>query len=301
MAPVSAEGPVSKLRERYGVPDGVRLRADGAEILAFLPEHEIAVRRVASDPGGLPPSEFAGRAPLARVETSGGEHLVVRAYRKGGLLRSLRGATFWGPMRPLQELVLHRRLRAAGVPVLEAVGAVVLRSGVGWRGFLLTREVAGGLDLEAWLHGVPAPTDLHAARILRRAGRAVRAVHDAGVAHADLHPKNMLITRDGEVLVLDLDRARSAEGPLDDESRLANLVRLGRAIEKHRLKGMTAGRRFALRFLEGYAGGREAAGEWLERIRARLGRGLALRRAWWRFKGEARPWSRGPSFRKVGS
>ena len=34
-----------------------------------------------------------------------------------------------------------------------------------------------------------------------------------------------------------------------------------------------------------------AAHEWLERVRARLERGLALRMAWWRLLGENRPWT----------
>ena len=67
-------------------------------------------------------------------------------------------------------------------------------------------------------------------------------------------------------------------------------MRLGRSIEKHRLKGIRAGRREALRFLTGYAGTLEAGERWLERVRQRLRRGLALRRVWWRLRGEARPW-----------
>jgi hypothetical protein len=59
------------------------------------------------------------------------------------------------------------------------------------------------------------------------------------------------------VLVIDLDRGR-ARRPCP-RRRAWNLVRLGRAIEKHRLRGMRVGRRAALRFLAGYAGGAEAA------------------------------------------
>ena len=47
--------------------------------------------------------------------------------------------------------------------------------------------------------------------------------------------------------------------------------------------------REALRFLEGYAGSRAAAAQWLERVRAGVGRGLSLRILWWRLIGEVRP------------
>ncbi len=281
--------PTLAVRRAYGVPDGIHLRVDGHEALAWLPGFELAVREVGQGAERLEPAGLGGRRGLRRLLTPEGP-VLVREYGKGGLLRRLRGRRFHGPWRPLEELVLQRRLLALGVPVAEAVGAVVLRGALGWRGCLLLREVEGALDLEAVLHARRAPCRAHVRELLERAGGAVRRLHDAGVPHPDLHPKNLLVTPDGRVLVLDLDRARPAEGLLPEEERLANLVRLGRAVEKHRLKGLRAGRREALRFLAGYAGDRAAAARWLERVRQRLSRGLALRVLWWRLKGEARPW-----------
>jgi 3-deoxy-D-manno-octulosonic acid kinase len=277
------------VRRRYGVPHALQLRVTSEEVLAYLPEHEVSVREVAAHPQALPPSGRGGRSPLRRVLAPDGP-LLVREYRKGGLLRRLRGTGFLGPWRPLQELVLHRRLLATGVPVVDAVGCVISRRAPLWRGWLLTREVEGAVDLEAWLHGIPAPGDPDPRHVLLRAGRVVRQLHDAGVRHPDLHPKNLLLVPGGRVLALDLDKARPHEGPLPEGERLENLVRLGRAIEKHRLKGLKAGRREALRFLIGYAGDPAAARLWLERIRARLRRGLTWRLLWWRLLGEARPW-----------
>jgi 3-deoxy-D-manno-octulosonic acid kinase len=271
------------------VPDGIHLRVAGGEVLAFLPGYEVAVREVAAHPDALPAAGLGGRGGLSRVLTAE-VPVLVREYRKGGMLRALRGARFHGSWRPLEELVLLRRLRAVGVPAPEAVGCVVLRRPLGWRGFLLTQEVEGAVDLEAWLHGVRAPTRRPRRELLREAGRSVRMLHDAGVLHPDLHPKNLLLTPEGGVLVLDLDGARTGDGLVTDGGRVKNLVRLARAVEKHRLKGLRAGRREALRFLEGYSGSREAAEAWLDRVRQRLRRGLALRILWWRLIGEARPW-----------
>lgn len=296
-----------EVRRRYGVPDGIQLRADQREVLACLPGYEISVRGVAAHPDALKRSKRGGRRPLSEVETGLGT-VLVREYRKGGVLRFVRGRRFFGSWRPLSELVLHRRLAALRVPVSDAVGCVILRGLLGWRGFLLTKEVPGSVDLEAWLYGVPLETGLPRHEVLRRAGRAVRRLHDAGVSHPDLHAKNLLVTRDGEVLVLDLDKAGALDEPLDEETRIANLARMGRAIEKHRLKGLPTGRREALRFLEGYAGSTDAAAEWLSRIRVRLRRGLGLRMAWWRLIGEKRPWTgwkaygeEPPAMREVGA
>jgi len=279
----------AELRRLYGVPETVRLRHDAHSTLAWVDGAEDAVRTVASEVDGLPFAPGTGRARLRRLASPLGP-LVVREYRKGGLLRALRGRRFRGRLRPLDELVLHRRLLGAQVPVVEAVGAVALHGATGWRGFLLMREVDVAIDLEALLYDPALHTGIFLREALFEAGRAVRALHDAGVSHADLHPKNLLLEgRTGRVLVIDLDRGRAHDGSLPEEARLENLVRLGRAIEKHRLRGMRVGRRAALRFLAGYAGGAEAAEPWLLRVRARLGRGLAARVAWWRLTGQAEP------------
>lgn len=281
--------PVLDIRRSYGVPDGVRLKVDEREVLAWLPGFEVAVRQVAADPEGLAQAGLGGRRAMRRIETAEGR-VLVREYGKGGVWRALRPRLFRGRWRPLEELALQRRLLALGVPVAEAVGCVVLRQGAGWRGFLLLREVEPACDLEAVLYGRPAPGRLARAQALERAGAAVRRLHDAGVPHPDLHPKNLLVAGDGRVLVLDLDRAQGSDGLLAEEVRLDNLVRLGRWVEKHRLKGLQVGPRDALRFLAGYAGGVEAAARWLEVVRARLAPGLPLRQLWWRLRGEARPY-----------
>lgn len=282
----------SEIRLRYGVPDAIRLRVEPEEILAFLPSHEVAVRSVAVRADTLPRAHVGGRAPLRRIESPSGS-LLVRPYRKGGLLRHLRGSWFRGRMRPLDELVLLRRLSALTLPVPEAVGCALRRRALSWQGYLLTREISGALDLEAWLHGMSMPESPPRAAILRRAGRTVRALHEAGVEHADLHPKNLLLSPDGAVIVLDLDRARQSDRPLDEDARLRNLARLARSVEKHRLKGLSYSVRDALRFLEGYASSREAGRLWWQRIASRLRPSLGLRRVWWRLRGEARPWTPG--------
>lgn len=288
---ISPETP-AQIRSVYGLPESIRLKVDAREILAYVDGADDAALTVATDPDALPLAGARGRGALRRFEGATGP-VFVREYRKGGLLRALRGRRFHGRLRPLDELVLLRRLRAAQVPVPEAIAAVVLPGPLGWRGFLLTREVEAAIDLEAFLFDPARLPVVYVREVLADAGRAVRRLHDAGVAHADLHPKNLLIAgRTGEVLVLDLDRARAADGMLPDEARIGNLVRLGRSIEKHRLRGMRVGRREALRFLVGYTGDPAAAARLLERVRARLARGLVWHRIWWKLSGQARPVAR---------
>jgi hypothetical protein len=283
------------LRRRYGAPEAVRIAADGVEVRAWVEGAERAVEEVARAPDELPHEgpPLVGRGRLARLASPLGP-LVVREARKGGLLRRLRGPLFHGRYRPLDELVLLLRCLGARVPVAEPAGAVVLHRGGGWRGFLLTREVPDAVDLERFLYDA-SPLPAGRREVLAEAGAAVRRLHDAGVSHADLHPKNLLLDPHGDrVLVIDLDRAREMQRPLTEDERLDNLARLARSIEKHRLRGMRVGRREALRFLIGY-GGSPAEGErLLGLVRARLLPGLRARILWWKATGQARPRGREP-------
>jgi hypothetical protein len=282
---------VADVRRRYAVPDAIRLHVDAQGARAWIDGAADAAAQVTAFPDALPsPDDVpAGRARLARIATPLGP-VLVREARKGGLFARVRGRAFRGRWRPLDELVLHRRLLGAGAPVAEAVGAVVLRGPGGWRGFLLVREVVGGVDLEAVLYGAALAPPWSRRDVLASAGTAVRRLHDEGVEHADLHPKNLLVDPVARrVLVIDLDRARAHDGPLPSSRRLGNLARLARAVEKHRLRGMAVGRRDALRFLDAYAGDRAAGAPWLERVRARLRPALPAHLLWWRITGQASP------------
>lgn len=277
-----------EIRRRYGIPEAVRLGVDAREALAWVDGAKEAVIAVASSPTTLPRHPARGRGALRRVDSTIGP-LVAREYRKGGMARGLRGAAFRGPWRPFAEMTLLRRLQAARVPVPDAVGAVVSRHLLGWRGYLLTREVDRALDLETFLRDPAAHPEWSRREVLEEAGRSVRALHDAGVLHADLHPKNLLLDPStAGVLVLDLDRASPRDGALTDADRLGNLVRLARAVEKLRMRGVAVGRRDAVRFLAAYGGSRDAADRWLRLVREALGRHLSWHVMWWRLSGQVR-------------
>jgi 3-deoxy-D-manno-octulosonic acid kinase len=64
----------------------------------------------------------------------------------------------------------------------------------------------------------------------RRTGAAIRKFHDAGVIHADLNARNILVGDDKDIYLVDFDRARLNVG--DTGAFRANLVRLRRSLEK---------------------------------------------------------------------
>jgi 3-deoxy-D-manno-octulosonic acid kinase len=171
--------------------------------------------------------EARGRG-AALVFEQDGRHFVLRHYRRGGLVAK------WSPdrypwlgedaTRPLRELRLTMQLKAAGLPVPEAIGARFLREGNFYRGDLITallpdtrtlalRLEEGDLSLRTWAE----------------VGRCIRRFHDYGLCHADLNAHNILLRGDEEVFLIDFDRGRLRNPGL---WRDANLARLYRSLAK---------------------------------------------------------------------
>ncbi len=186
--------------------------------------------------------------------------LVYRRSLRGGLLRKLTRDRFVGiTPRPFAEVALSERLRQRSVPTPEIVFAVVRRypSGV-YRGAVATRWVEGARDLADRLTALAArgePVD--SPRVVaswREVGRVVGLMHAAGVVHADLNLRNVLIQGSDDApaaLVLDLDRSRA--GPrVSDRSRDANLARLRRSLRKFPDAARVTGAEAERALLDGY-------------------------------------------------
>jgi 3-deoxy-D-manno-octulosonic acid kinase len=170
----------------------------------------------------------------ATLHTAAGHDVVVRPFRRGGLPGRLVRDTYWGrDPRPFRELRRMAALRALGAPVVEVLGAAVRWRLFFWyRGWLVTRHVAGARTLWQWVAGGPAPAERVA--VLGAVGRAIRNLHDAGARHPDLNLNNILVHSLGgngmQVLFVDFDepggRPNLRVSPADD------LVRLRRSARK---------------------------------------------------------------------
>ncbi|HWP94691.1 MAG TPA: 3-deoxy-D-manno-octulosonic acid kinase [Gammaproteobacteria bacterium] len=157
-----------------------------------------------------------------------GEEWVLRHYRRGGFFGPLlRDRYFWqgeAAARPFREWWLLAKLHAAGLPVPRPLAAQIVRSGVFYRGDILTERLAALPLSQLLAHGAIDEA------LWRRVGACVRRFHDANVWHADLNAHNVLIGKRGEVFLIDFDRARlrTAGG----RWRVANLERLARSLRK---------------------------------------------------------------------
>jgi hypothetical protein len=160
-------------------------------------------------------------APLGGAFGRGGVvragDLVIRPYRRGGLVRFVNAATYASPRRFRDEAQVHRYLWEAGLPTVEPLGCAWRRSGVGVEGLYFTRWVeahpwARSFDPAAW----PQIETL------------IFALSDLGCWVPDLNATNLLVQADGRVLALDFDRAGFRGGDL----RAAYRARLQRSLRK---------------------------------------------------------------------
>jgi len=246
----------------------------------------LAVRRGAGDAlraqgfraeGGDPArtSDLSGRSALGELSLDGAR-LVVRRFAHGGLFRWAMGRRFADPERPFRELALSDRLRGLGIQTPEVIAARAVLAPLGrvvggWTLDLVTRRVEGALDVAHWLEALREERVSSSARrvVARELGRFVGRFHAAGLWHADLNPRNLLLVgdaagEDGEppsVQTIDLDRSRIVEGGVGAEHRRANLARLLRAVLRREGRGAPFLRRTDLaRFLSGYRAGLGADG-----------------------------------------
>jgi hypothetical protein len=197
-------------------------------------------------------ASYEGRGRPFGVGVPGAGRVFVRQYLHGGALRRVTGELYRGEGRFLAELAALVGAARAGVPVGEALGVVSRPAGMGMRrGWLLARELPGAVDAMTLLSASPPPARRRA--VLEAAGRAIRALHDAGFEHPDLHLKNLLVAADGRVLVVDLDGARRHE-ELPRPARLAGVFRFDRYAAKQAARGLPVSRADRLRALKAYAG-----------------------------------------------
>src|SRR6476469_9718672 len=74
---------------------------------------------------------------------------------------------------------------------------------------LVAMELVNGENMATWLAG--DRTEAQIIAVLLAAGRGLAAAHAAGMVHRDFKPHNVLLSREGRVVVLDFGLARQAQ------------------------------------------------------------------------------------------
>jgi 3-deoxy-D-manno-octulosonic acid kinase len=245
-----------------------------ADVLEHIREHGTLYDAAAARPDA---EAFTGRGAAWRMTTPDGDW-VVRHYRRGGAVAHVLRDEYLraGEPRPLRELHASIAARARGVDTPEVVAAIAYLTGPLYRADLATRFVAGSRDLatvtfdahdDAVGAGKPADTAPAAKRTAgateraaawHAAGLLLRVAFAAGVEHADLNLRNILIAGPAaapRALLLDLDRAVVHGRAVSTAVRSSMLARLHRSRRKlEHLAGRHTGAAELAAFEAGLAG-----------------------------------------------
>lgn len=210
----------------------------GTTVVVTQPSYLLFVRNAIGTHGSLYEyaaahacSELQGRGATYVVDAPGGQWVVRRCYRGGGMARLLADRHLRvGEPRPLRELRASVAARARGIMTPEVVALAVYPAGPFHRADVATRYVPDSVDLVELTFGAVAA---NAAGAWRATGVLIRDLAQAGIQHVDLNMKNVLITGSRlypRAWVLDLDRASvKSKGAADAEVMFR---RLQRSIEK---------------------------------------------------------------------
>jgi len=146
--------------------------------------------------------------------------LVIRLYRRGGLMRRFDETLYLSPLRFAHELMVHTALWAAGFPTVEPLGYGYRRRLWGVEGLYLTR----------FQEAVPWPSCWERSpEVLPRLQVLLEALCAWGLWAPDLNATNVMVTADGQVLLLDWDRAQWQPGK---ELMPKYRARLARSLKK---------------------------------------------------------------------
>jgi 3-deoxy-D-manno-octulosonic acid kinase len=170
-----------------------------------------------------------GRGSTLFLDTPFGP-AVLRPYLRGGwparLSRESYLFTGLRRSRPFREFNLLARLSARGLPVPRPLAALCRRGGLAYTGALLMHRLTGVEPLSDLLGTIQAGDARWTA-----IGACIRRFHLAGVRHADLNARNILVrSATGEVFLVDFDRSCFTPGSAVDGQ--ANLARLRRSLDK---------------------------------------------------------------------
>lgn len=165
--------------------------------------------------------ELGGRGQALQLETPAGP-AVLRRYLRGGLVARISRDRFvftgYERSRALREWRALILLGKRGLPVPRPLMASCERTGPFYRAAILTELIPGARSL------ADAAVDLTEGD-WRRLGGVLQNFFAAGMVHADLNARNILVDEDGRWFVIDFDRALVLDHPAPPARMLQRLCR----------------------------------------------------------------------------
>ena len=139
---------------------------------------------------------------------------------------SRRGYVFTGVTRsrPFREYRVLSDLAEKGLPVPKPVAAICEFQGLTYNAAIMTVTIPSARPLADML--IREPQIAADAGTWHGIGRCTRRFHEAGLWHADLNARNILIDDQRQVFLVDFDRAKYSPGkPVNGQGNLKRLKR----------------------------------------------------------------------------
>jgi 3-deoxy-D-manno-octulosonic acid kinase len=180
-------------------------------------------------PSGSAPLD--GRTAASRLQLDGVGSVVIKHYRRGGLLRHLvkRRYLKFGKTRAQREFELLNITGALGVSVPQPV-AYAHKGRLFYQAWLATRAIEQSISLAR----LSLQDEAQARRAVPLIAEQIGLLIQNRVLHVDLHPGNVMVDGQGRVYLLDFDKGHVYRG---SRERLKHryIARWQRAIVQHRL------------------------------------------------------------------
>ena len=160
-------------------------------------------------PGVSSQDVLEGRASVSTIDLKNIGRVVVRNYRRGGLLRHFNKKTYLKlcDYRCRSEFELLQHLEKIGICVPHPVAFAYqcILSTFFYRAWLITKEISNACTL-AHL-SVTVPDRIRP--VMNNLTRQISVLLENHIHHVDLHPGNVLVDAADRVFIIDFDKART--------------------------------------------------------------------------------------------
>jgi tRNA A-37 threonylcarbamoyl transferase component Bud32 len=176
-------------------------------------------------------SALGGRASVTPVQLDGIGSVVIKHYRRGGLMRYFVKNRYlkFGKTRAQREFEMLKIAGALGINVPQPI-AYAHCGRLFYRAWLVTREIRQPVSLAR----LSLLDEKKTATAMQSAIAQMVALIQNSIWHVDLHPGNVVVDAVGKVYLLDFDKGSLYRG---DRHKLKNryLNRWKKAVNKHGL------------------------------------------------------------------
>ena len=179
-------------------------------------------------------SVLGGRTSIVVDEINGLGSVVIKYYRRGGLIRYFVRQKYLkcGKTRGEREYELLQKVRNLGINAPEPI-VFAYRGRLFYQAWLVTREIKQHQTLAQ----ISLSNEKRACILMKEVVKQISILIKNSILHVDLHPGNIIVDKLDQVYFLDFDKGGIFPG---NKNKLKNryLNRWSRAIAKHQLSKM---------------------------------------------------------------